>query len=217
MCLRDERIQAWRPALPPSNPPNLSRLSCHPPRSSDLSSLRLQLGPVIMCKQAARAGLAQSLFERLVQLRVKPIRLQVQYRMHPCLSEFPSNTFYEGTLQNGITTHERMQPGIDFPWPIPSKPMMFYVQMGQEEISSSATSYLNRTEAAAVEKIVTVFLKGGVNPSQIGVITPYEGQRAYVVRARVVPSSADSTIEGSYHQWALNFLFCTFCWKCTLF
>mmetsp|Transcript_14828 Transcript_14828/g.28549 ORF Transcript_14828/g.28549 Transcript_14828/m.28549 type:complete len:1265 (-) Transcript_14828:1434-5228(-) len=140
-----------------------------------------QLGPVIMCKQAARAGLAQSLFERLVQLRVKPIRLQVQYRMHPCLSEFPSNTFYEGTLQNGITTHERMQPGIDFPWPIPSKPMMFYVQMGQEEISSSATSYLNRTEAAAVEKIVTVFLKGGVNPSQIGVITPYEGQRAYVV------------------------------------
>jgi hypothetical protein len=23
---------------------------------------------------------------------------QVQYRMDPCLSEFPSNTFYEGTL-----------------------------------------------------------------------------------------------------------------------
>lgn len=36
-----------------------------------------QLGPVIMCKKAARAGLAQSLFERLVLLGVKPIRLQV--------------------------------------------------------------------------------------------------------------------------------------------
>ena len=36
-----------------------------------------QLGPVIMCKKAARAGLAQSLFERLVMLAVKPIRLQV--------------------------------------------------------------------------------------------------------------------------------------------
>jgi regulator of nonsense transcripts 1 len=46
-----------------------------------------QLGPVIMCKKAARAGLSQSLFERLVLLEVKPIRLQVQYRMHPCLSE----------------------------------------------------------------------------------------------------------------------------------
>lgn len=46
-----------------------------------------QLGPVIMCKKAARAGLSQSLFERLVLLDIKPIRLQVQYRMHPCLSE----------------------------------------------------------------------------------------------------------------------------------
>lgn len=83
--------------------------------------------------------------------------------------------------------------------------------MGQEEISASGTSYLNRTEAANVEKIVTTFLKTGVLPSQveqrlaypfflliswvllvwsnslitycsqIGVITPYEGQRAYIV------------------------------------
>ncbi|KAG5523740.1 hypothetical protein RHGRI_030655 [Rhododendron griersonianum] len=102
-----------------------------------------QLGPVIMCKKAARAGLAQSLFERLVLLGVKPIRLQVQYRMHPALSEFPSNSFYEGTLQNGVTINERQSPGIDFPWPVPNRPMFFYVQ--------------------------------------IGVITPYEGQRAYIV------------------------------------
>jgi regulator of nonsense transcripts 1 len=50
-----------------------------------------QLGPVVMCKKAAKAGLTQSLFERLVLLGVRPIRLQVQYRMHPALSEFPSN------------------------------------------------------------------------------------------------------------------------------
>ncbi|KAI8530189.1 hypothetical protein RHMOL_Rhmol11G0036500 [Rhododendron molle] len=140
-----------------------------------------QLGPVIMCKKAARAGLAQSLFERLVLLGVKPIRLQVQYRMHPAISEFPSNSFYEGTLQNGVTTNERQSPGIDFPWPVPNRPMFFYVQMGQEEISASGTSYLNRTEASNVEKIVTTFLRSGVVPSQIGVITPYEGQRAYIV------------------------------------
>ncbi|KAI4311607.1 hypothetical protein MLD38_036490 [Melastoma candidum] len=140
-----------------------------------------QLGPVIMCKKAARAGLAQSLFERLVLLGEKPIRLQVQYRMHPSLSEFPSNSFYEGTLQNGVTVNERQTTGIDFPWPVPNRPMFFYVQMGQEEISASGTSYLNRTEAANVEKIVTTFLKSGVVPGQIGVITPYEGQRAYIV------------------------------------
>ena len=39
-----------------------------------------QLGPVIMCKKAAEAGLCQSLFERLRLLGVKPIRLQVRAR-----------------------------------------------------------------------------------------------------------------------------------------
>jgi regulator of nonsense transcripts 1 len=115
--------------------------------------------------------------------------------MHPCLSEFPSNCFYEGTLQNGVTVNERQLSGIDFPWPVPNRPMFFYVQvaldnhqtyrvcrqslpisvhinteflqMGQEEISASGTSYLNRTEAANVEKIVTTFLRSGVVPGQV--------------------------------------------------
>lgn len=42
---------------------------------------------------------------------IKPIRLQVQYRMHPCLSEFPSDTFYEGSLQNGVSEMARIYPG----------------------------------------------------------------------------------------------------------
>ena len=140
-----------------------------------------QLGPVVVCKRASRAGLAQSLFERLVMLAVRPIRLQVQYRMHPCLSEFPSNTFYEGTLQNGVTSAERRATGNNFPWPNPNRPMFFYSSVGQEEVSASGTSYLNRTEAANVEKIVSKFLSEGVVSDQIGVVTPYEGQRAYIV------------------------------------
>ena len=152
-----------------------------------------------MNKKAARAGLTQSLFERLVVLGNRPIRLQVQYRMHPCLSEFPSNMFYEGTLQNGVSAPERLRKNVDFPWPIPYTPMFFYQNLGQEEISSSGTSFLNRfvlnyffikaytyitiirTEASNVEKIVTKFFKSGVVPAQIGIVTPYEGQRSYIV------------------------------------
>nr|VDD30460.1 unnamed protein product [Brassica oleracea] len=55
------------------------------------------------------------------------------------------------------------------------------MQLGQEEISASETSYLNRTEAANVEKLVTAFLKSGVVPSEIGVITHYEGHRGCIV------------------------------------
>ena len=140
-----------------------------------------QLGPVVMCKKAAKAGLNSSLFERLVTLGLRPIRLQVQYRMHPCLSEFPSNTFYEGSLQNGVTASDRDTSHVDFPWINPSKPMMFYVSNGTEEMSSQGTSYLNRAEASQVEKVVTSLLRASVSPHQIGVVTPYEGQRAYIV------------------------------------
>ena len=97
-----------------------------------------------MNKKAAKAGLNQSLFERLILLGNRPIRLQVQYRMHPCLSEFPSNMFYEGTLQNGVTAPERLRKNVDFPWPQPMTPMYFHQNLGQEEISSSGTSFLNR-------------------------------------------------------------------------
>ncbi|KAH8055221.1 hypothetical protein JL720_14330 [Aureococcus anophagefferens] len=85
----------------------------------------------------------------------------VQYRSHPCLSEFPSAMFYEGTLQNGVSEGERVErelfrrsrrsalPSKDlegeprFPWPNPEAPMMFYVCAGAEEMSAR-TPFLNR-------------------------------------------------------------------------
>ena len=102
-------------------------------------------------------------------LGIKPVRLIVQYRMHPGLAEFPSNAFYDGTLQNAVSPAERtlegrcssfvrileklfcifcvhvyVHVGVEFPWPNPEKPMFFWCSTGQEEISSSGTSYLNR-------------------------------------------------------------------------
>ena len=156
-----------------------------------------QLGPVVTCSDAAKAGLGQSLYERLIALGLRPIRLETQYRCHPALSEFPSNMFYEGQLQNGVSANERRAdwlaapdpiPGAEpveakgepFPWPNRDAPMMFYDCAGCEELSASGTSFLNRSEAAAIERVATHFLKAGLEADQLGVITPYEGQRAYV-------------------------------------
>ena len=50
------------------------------------------------------------------------------------------------------------------------------------EVLTYHLHFLYRTEAANVEKIATRFLRAGVKPEQIGVITPYEGQRAYIVQ-----------------------------------
>jgi regulator of nonsense transcripts 1 len=145
-----------------------------------------QLGPVLMNKACSKAGFDRSMFERLMQVGVRPIRLQVQYRMHPSLSEFPSNMFYDGSLQNGVTISDRIRPELDFEWPNPNVPMMFLSSFGSEELASTGTSYLNRVEAMSVEKIVTKLLKSSVHPSQIGVITPYQGQRAFIMQMMVM-------------------------------
>jgi regulator of nonsense transcripts 1 len=140
-----------------------------------------QMGPVILNKPAEEAGYNRSLFERLIQLGQRPYRLEVQYRMHPALSEFSSNAFYEGTLQNGVTAEDRDASRL-FPWPNASKPTFFYNSIHPEEISASGTSFLNRTEAALAEKMATLLLRGGILPHSVGIITPYEGQRNFLVQ-----------------------------------
>lgn len=135
-----------------------------------------------MSKDVAAAGLSSSMFERLIALGLRAHRLQVQYRMHPVLSAFSSNIFYEGSLQNGVSPVDRVMADMDFPWPNIEKPMFFLNICGSEELAGSGTSFLNRAEATVVEKITTQLLKAGVSPTQIGIITPYEGQRSFVVQ-----------------------------------
>lgn len=158
-----------------------------------------QLGPVVLDPAASAAGLRRSLFERLVSMGHVPLRLEVQYRMHPALSEFASNMFYEGLLLNGVTSDDRTRPGADFPWPVPDRPMMFWANYGKEEIGANGSSYLNRVEAMNVDKIIARLVRDGVLPDQIGVITPYEGQRVYIWQYlklnSTVPKSALNELE----------------------
>ena len=75
--------------------------------------------------------LREACFEFATYCMMSP---QVQYRMHPALSAFPSNIFYEGSLQNGVTAAERTKSSVEFPWPAADKPMFFYVTTGQVSI-----------------------------------------------------------------------------------
>lgn len=59
--------------------------------------------------------------------------------------------------------------------PVGFKPEQLPVTQGSDQASDQYA------EAGNVEKVVTHFLKNGVQPNQIGVITPYEGQRAHVL------------------------------------
>ena len=60
--------------------------------------------------------------------------------------------------------------------------MPFIIYLKKPIFFLNKRCFFYRTEAANVEKIATRFLRAGVKPEQIGVITPYEGQRAYLVQ-----------------------------------
>lgn len=160
-----------------------------------------QLCPVVLSPRAASAGFAQSLFERLVHLGIRPHRLEVQYRMHPALAAFPSSAFYDGALQNGVTVMERTFPTYTLGWPSVTKPMYFYHCSTSEEISGAGVSFINRGEANVVEKIVSHFVKEGVSGKSIGIITPYGGQRSYIVQCLIRAAKAAESISSA---WANN-------------
>lgn len=41
---------------------------------------------------------------------VKPLLLDVQYRMHPLIADLPSKMFYSGLLMSGVNAAERPLP-----------------------------------------------------------------------------------------------------------
>jgi len=135
-----------------------------------------QLPPTVISTRAEEMGLKKSLFERLIELGVNSTMLLEQYRMHPCIAEFPSRQSYDGLLKNGVTSENRIAPtGII--WPDFDNPVAFLPVEGGEIVSADGHSKANPTEAGWVLRMVDSLLAGeDISPDDIGVITPYNGQ-----------------------------------------
>ena len=135
-----------------------------------------QLPPTIISKRAEESGFARSLFERLIDAGIEPFMLRTQYRMHPCISEFPSARFYDGLLENGISPDERQAPA-GFIWPNWDLPVAFIPLDSEEGTDVENASRFNSEEAVKVVDVVQKLLESfEITPDQIGVITPYNGQ-----------------------------------------
>ena len=65
-----------------------------------------QLGPIAV-PELEKLGWGCTFFERTMYNGIEPVQLNIQYRMHPSLAEFPSNYFYEGRLRSGVTEYQR--------------------------------------------------------------------------------------------------------------
>lgn len=146
-----------------------------------------QLPPVITSREAQFNGLGISLFERLTEEGVVPsIMLDVQYRMHPSISRFPSLEFYDFALQDGTVDsagniHPMLLP------PLSShlerdvltghRPSVVFIDHGGAETSKDRST-VNWNEAHIVCSIVEDLLLQNENllGANIGVIAPYAAQ-----------------------------------------
>ena len=135
-----------------------------------------QLPPTVISYRAENGGLRRSLFERMVEMGVEPYLLTKQYRMHPAISKFPNDQFYNGRLEDGVSAANRAAPA-GLLWPDWDNPVAFLPVKGGELVSPDGTSRENPTEVSWIIRLLDDFLDAGeLEKGDIGVITPYAGQ-----------------------------------------
>ncbi|KAJ3700412.1 hypothetical protein LUZ61_004117 [Rhynchospora tenuis] len=164
----DEAAQAVEPAI-------LVPLA-HGCRQVFLVGDPVQLPATVISPIAEKFGYGKSLFKRFQEAGFPVQMLNIQYRMHPEISLFPSKEFYGGFLQDGESVN-RKSPWYQYRC---FGPFCFFdIVEGEESQPSGSGSWVNEQEAEFIttlyHQMATRFpeLKSGPH---VAVISPYRNQ-----------------------------------------
>ncbi|KAK3258074.1 hypothetical protein CYMTET_32865 [Cymbomonas tetramitiformis] len=150
---------------------------CHGCRQVFLVGDPLQLPATVLSRRAKDLGYDNSMFKRFQDAKYPVHVLTVQYRMHPQIRSFPSDMFYEGSLEDGpsILTdttrkwHEHRVFG----------PFTWINIRGFETNPEGSHSKINRDEADAILLIIKCLHEMYPElrePGKMAVISPYKEQ-----------------------------------------
>lgn len=149
-----------------------------------LAGDHMQLPPTVKSNEAAKLGLAETLFEKgILKHPSQASMLQVQYRMHESIMKFSSSYFYKDEL----IAHESVRTELLRP---NQPPVEFIDTAGAgftEEQDPETLSRFNKEEAAllirVVEKLVEeIGLEDWITQNiTLGIITPYRAQVDYLL------------------------------------
>ncbi|KAI0475903.1 hypothetical protein GGR56DRAFT_442056 [Xylariaceae sp. FL0804] len=137
-----------------------------------------QLPPTVLSQSAARYGYDQSLFVRMQRNCPDDVHLlDTQYRMHPEISMFPSQEFYERRLVDG----DDMSSLRHQPWHRSALlgPYRFFDVKGAQEKGRRGQSLVNMQEIKVAMQLYERFLTDYPEidvKAKIGMITPYKAQ-----------------------------------------
>ncbi|MFW5906795.1 MAG: IGHMBP2 family helicase [Candidatus Natronoplasma sp.] len=179
LCVIDEATQATEPSclIPTVKAGKLVMAGDHK-----------QLPPTILNEEAKREGLSETMFERLIALYGEKIKtlLRIQYRMHEDIMRFSDDQFYQGAIQadKSVRRHTlsdivdgegegKFREILD-----PEEPLVLVDTCGSmgERIRAGSTSKENPGEAVLAAELSGKFCEMGLEPTDLGVITPYDDQ-----------------------------------------
>lgn len=156
----------------------------------------LQLSPPVTTKvdtAAANSGYTRTLFDRVIEMGIKPIMLKTQYRCHPRIAELSSSLFYSNELKAGMTPQDRA-PLVE------GLPTLTFIDNDGSEIQNPRSkSFTNPAEARLVVDIVQRLLSLNIPGSDIGVISLYKSQ-AEAIQASLDELTKVSGLKGGSVQ-----------------
>ncbi|XP_053281949.1 DNA replication ATP-dependent helicase/nuclease DNA2 [Pleuronectes platessa] len=160
-----------------------------------------QLPPIVQNQEARSLGMDESLFKRLELHSEAVVHLNVQYRMNRQIMSLSNSLMYEGRLECGsertasalltlpfllsvqseLDSFSQAHPQHDLAWIqatlLPGNPVYFLdcsMVPALESVEQGGVS--NHNEAALIHVLLSLFIKAGCKPSDIGVIAPYRQQ-----------------------------------------
>ena len=137
-----------------------------------------QLPPTVLSREAARFQYEQSLFVRMQTNHPDDVHLlDTQYRMHPEISLFPSQAFYDGKLLDG----PGMATSRTQPWHESQVlgPYRFFDVQGVHQSAPKGHSLINVAELEVALQLFDRLMrdyKGYDFKGKVGIITPYKSQ-----------------------------------------
>ncbi|KAG6521686.1 hypothetical protein ZIOFF_018811 [Zingiber officinale] len=140
-----------------------------------------QLPALVKSKVSENAMFGRSLFERLSKLGFKKHLLNVQYRMHPSISLFPLERFYNSKVINGPNVIKEDYTRRFLPGEMFGSYSFINIVDGTESFDSLSHSKKNDMEVVVILQILrslrTATIKSK-NRISVGVICPYSAQVA---------------------------------------
>jgi len=151
-----------------------------------------QLPPVVQSEDAKKLGFSQSLFERLIKLNEEKetiskvlVTLEEQYRMNEEIMEFSNKQFYNYVLKaNEEIANQKLNFISDISDSkyknilLPESTSIFV----NVDSHSNGNPRTNHNEAELIVNIFNDFIKNGIEPEKIGIITPFRAQVAEIKR-----------------------------------